>query len=118
LRAHTGGYNEAQAFAWSRSVANPLLTAIGSIDEQAGNIVVPSERAIATCLKPAEDDGYIMRLWETGGQSGEVEFTVKGYRKVIQTDLLERDQRELPIVNDKVKLNLNAHGFASLRLIP
>ena len=117
LRAHTGGYNEAKAFAWSRSVANPLLTAIGSIDEQAGNIVVPSERAIATCLKPAEDDGYIMRLWETGGQSGEVEFTVKGYRKVIQTDLLERDQEKIPIIDGKVKLNINAHSFVSLRFI-
>jgi hypothetical protein len=119
LTAHTGGYNEAQAFAWSRSVANPLLITIGYIDEQTNkSIVVPPERAIATCMKPAEDDGYIMRLWETYGQSGEIELAIKGYQKAIQTDLLERDQRELPIVNDRVRLNLNAHGFASLKFIP
>jgi alpha-mannosidase len=119
LTAHTGGYNEAKAFAWSRSVANPLLTAIGFIDEQTNkSIVVSPERAIATCMKPAKDDGYIMRLWETGGKSDAVEIDVKGYQKVIRTDLLERDQEELPIVNGKVKLNINAHGFASLRLIP
>jgi hypothetical protein len=58
-----------------------------------------------------------MRLWETGGQSGEVEFTVKGYRKVIQTDLLERDQEKIPIIDGKVKLNINAHSFVSLRFI-
>ena len=64
---------------------------------------------------------------ESRGPSKNVLITVHGVtssamvytdQKAIQTDLLERDQRELPIVNDRVRLNLNAHGFASLKFIP
>jgi len=117
LMAHTGGYNEAKAFAWSRSVANPLLIANGGIESNNKSIIIPSDRIIATCFKPAEDNGYIMRLWETGGKSDTVEVKVKGYQRAIRTDLLERDQEELPIIDGKVKLNMKAHGFASLRLI-
>jgi hypothetical protein len=36
----------------------------------------------------------------------------------VQTDLLERDQRELPVQNGEVAVQLAAHGFAALRLFP
>jgi hypothetical protein len=118
LQVHKGGYNGAKAFAWSRSVANPLMYADGSIDKNVnGSIEIPSERAIATCFKPAEDDGYIIRLWETGGQSGVIDIGVNGYKQAIQTDLLERDQEKLEIKDDKIRQNIKAYGFASLRLI-
>jgi len=124
LQAHVGGYQGAQAFAWSRSVATPLLAAPGRIAQGAAGryaIALDPARVLATCLKPADGDaagGCILRLWEVAGQSGPVEVSLRGYRAARRTDLLERDLEEVPIVRGKAKLDVRAHGFAALRLLP
>ena len=74
-------------------------------------------RAIATCLKPAEDQGIVLRVWETSGQSGPLGVRVRGYSRAMRTDLLERDLEPLPIVNGRLNLNLRGHGFGSVRLV-
>jgi hypothetical protein len=135
MRWHTGPYNNAETSAWSRSVATPLLATLGSRGSQpvtlkeggAGSqpanppVVVDPTRAIATCLKPADgdsSDGLILRLWETGGQSGPLAITLSGFRRAFRTDLLERNFEPLPIENGKVTFPLPAHGFGALRLLP
>ncbi len=130
LRAHADGYNNSEAFNWSRSVANPLLAVkgdIGSSDKLAAcstgtvggcSIEIDPNRAIATCLKPAEENGYVMRLREVAGQSGQISAYVKGYEKVVLTDLLERDIEELQVVNGEASFGLRPHGFAGLRFLP
>jgi len=121
LGAHSGPYRGAEAFAWSRSVASPLLAVRGHLPlrEQAlPGVAVDPARAIATCLKPAEEQGQILRLWETAGQSGPLSLQVHGYRRAMRTDLLERDREELRIANGKVTLELRAHGLAGVRLAP
>jgi alpha-mannosidase len=121
LRAHADGYNNAEAFAWSRSVATPLLVTKGSPKSERVDgypIGVDPNRAIVTCLKPADENGHIVRLWETGGQSGPVSVDVKGYKRAFRTDLLERDIEELQMVEGKVTFNLSSHGLAGLRLLP
>ena len=130
LRAHADGYNNAEAFNWSRSVATPLLAIkgdIGSSNKLAAcstgtvgehSIEIDPNRAIATCLKPAEESGYVMRLREVAGQSGPISVYVKGYRKVILTDLLEHDIEELQVVNGEASFDLRSHGFAGLRFLP
>jgi len=124
LRGHGKGYNEAEAVAWSRGVASPLIATLGRIAEEniAGQtLAIDPKRALATCLKPADGDaslGTLVRLWEIGGQSGPLTIGVKGYRRAFQTDLLERDLGELRIEQDKMTLDLRAHGFAALRLLP
>jgi hypothetical protein len=124
LRAHSGGYRGAEAFAWSRSAASPLLTAGGSISERRIGktaIEVDAARAIATCLKPAEgdtSDGFILRLWEVAGQSEPIGIGLRGYSKAILTDLLERDREELKIVDGRVTVKANPNGFCAIRLLP
>ena len=124
LRAHVGGYINAEAFAWSRNVATPLLATLGRITQTSvadQPVMIDPTRAIATCLKPADGDaslGAIVRLWEIGGRSGPLTIGVSGYRRAVRTDLLERDLGELKIVNSKATLDLSAHGFAAVRLVP
>ena len=120
VRGHAGGYDFADALAWSRSVSYPLLTARGLPPRPQNAVSVDPSRALATCLKPADDadeGGVILRLWETAGRSEPLEIGVRGYRRAVRTDLLERDQEELQISNDKVFLPIRAHGFAALRLL-
>jgi hypothetical protein len=124
LRAHTSGYRNAEIVAWSRNAASPLLGALGSIttEKQTGpQIEVDPSRAVAMCLKPADGDasgGCILRLWETAGLDEPLGIGLKGYKKVILTDLLERDQKQLQVVNDCVAVKPNPNGFCSLRLLP
>jgi hypothetical protein len=126
LRAHAKGYDQAEAMAWSRSVATPLLVAKGNVGGASlpRDIVVDPARAIATCLKPADDPkagGIILRVWETAGRPEPIEVVVSGFSKTVRTDLLERDQEELKVVGGKVgkvSLPIRPHGFAALRLLP
>ena len=123
LRAHAPGYNAPDAFAFSRSAASPLLAVWGAIPENALKAVIELDpaRAIATSLKPADEEsagGSILRLWEVAGRSEPLSVGIKGYRKAVLTDLLERDISDLKIVGDRVTIDLNAHGFSSLRLLP
>ncbi|MDH4238850.1 MAG: hypothetical protein OEW48_04750 [Phycisphaerae bacterium] len=121
LRAHTGGYRNTEAFTWSRSTASPLLAALGKIPNARRNkqvITVDPTRAIATCLKPADGDaeGCILRLREIAGQSKPLTIGLKGYKKAVLTDLLERDIKELRIAKDKVTPILNYYGFSAIKL--
>ncbi|HUT32355.1 MAG TPA: glycosyl hydrolase-related protein [Planctomycetota bacterium] len=123
LRAHKGPYDQAEAMAWSRSVATPLLVATGHV----GGASLPREigidpaRAIATCLKPADDPragGLILRLWETAGRAEPLVISARGFSKAIHTDLLERDQEELKFADGKLSVPIRPHGFAAVRLMP
>ena len=124
LRAHAGGYNGAEAFAWSRSAASSLLVAEGAVPaarKSTWSVRVDPARAIATCLKPADDPqagGLILRLWETAGRSGPLAIGVPGFTRALRTDLLERDLAEPKMANGELTLDLRGHGFAAVRLLP
>ena len=124
LRGHVGDYDNAEAVAWSRTVAAPLVTVLGHIAEERTSrpaIQLDRSRVVATCLKPADGDssgGFILRLWETAGRPDPARIGLTGYRKAIQTDLLERDQKELPIVDGHIEAKMNPHGLCGIRLLP
>jgi len=125
LRAHAGGYNGADAFAWSRNVATPILVLKGrapaGVAGRVHRLKVDPTRAVVICLKPADDPvagGVILRLWETAGRSGPFTIGVEGYDAAWRTDLLERNVEELKVGGRKLTINLRAHGFAAVRLGP
>jgi alpha-mannosidase len=119
---HAGGYQQADAVAWSRAVATPWLVLSGRELRQPAPAppVVDPRRAVATCFKPADgagDGSVILRLWEIAGQTGPTRIQVPGCRRAWRTDLLERDLGELPVRRGVVELDLNAYGLASARLL-
>jgi alpha-mannosidase len=124
LRGHTGGYDNPEAIAWSRSVTTPLVSVLGRMADgrkSRPTIRLDPSRAVATCLKPADGDssgGFVLRLWETAGQPDPVRIELAGYRQALQTDLLERDRQDLPITDGHVAVPVNPHGLAGLRLRP
>ncbi|MCX5644104.1 MAG: hypothetical protein NTZ17_05390 [Phycisphaerae bacterium] len=124
LRGHAGGYSQGQTVAWSRSVTTPLAATLGGIPSERmtrPTIQLDPSRAIATCFKSADGDssgGLILRLWETTGRSDPVQVAVKGYRKAILTDLLERDKNELAVTDGRIEIKSNPHGFSCVRLLP
>jgi hypothetical protein len=120
LRARSGDYDGADAFAWSRSVAWPVEARRGRVSRtlQAAPAVDPA-RAVVLALKPPDDPsrrGAVLRLRETAGRAGPLTVQAPGRRRAVRLDLLEREQSEVPIVEGSVRLDVPAHGFASVRL--
>ena len=120
LRAHAGDYDGADAFAWSRSVAMPVEALRGRIRRPpAAAPAVDPARAIVLALKPPDDPsvrGLVLRLRETAGRSGPLTIATGRARRAVRLDLLEREGRELTIVDGTLQLDLPAHGFAAVRL--
>ena len=120
LRAHAGDFDEADAFAWGRSVAMPVDATRGRISRiPAPGPVVDPARAIVLALKAPDDPaarGVVVRLRETAGRSGPVAIEVPRRKRATRLDLLEREQGELKITDGTLLLDLPAHGFAALRL--
>ena len=122
LRAHASTFSGPEAFAWSRSVRSPLLAVLGGVLETSSRdaITLDSSRALSTCLKPADDPdqgGTVLRIWEVAGTSGPLNLHLRGFRRAFQTDLLERNLRELHIDNGQVKIDMRGYGFAAVRLL-
>jgi len=124
LRAHEGGYRGAEAVGFARSAATPLRSKIGRLSASSNGtprIAIDAARAVATCLKPADDPqagGIIVRIWETAGRDGPLRIRVNGFEKVLATDLLERDRTPLAIRDGAVEVKLRPHGYAAVRLTP
>jgi hypothetical protein len=124
VSGYDGPYDQAATVAWSRTAGAPILASIGAVAPEGLTppVTIDPARAIATCLKPADDPeaggGLIVRLWETAGQPGPLLVKVAGARRATLVDLVERDLEDAPIRDGEVAVDLRAFGFASLRLAP
>ena len=124
IQARQGSYDESAATVFGRGAAAPLLVSYGALQPTSKplpTIAVDPGRAIATCLKPADDPdagGVILRLREVAGTTGPVQIQLQGYHKVVAVDLLERDLGEVPLRDGKVSVEMRGHGFGGLRLLP
>lgn len=124
LQARSGGYNGPLAATFSRGAATPLLAFNGrgaNLPTGLPCVGVAPTRAVATCLKPADAPlrgGHILRISETAGRAGPLTIDVRGYRRAVQADLLERDQKELTVIDGKTAVELKPYGFQALRLLP
>jgi len=124
LQASAGGYRGAETAAFARSAATPLSWKAGHCrapDVTRARIEIDAARAIATCLRPADDPqagGLVLRVWETAGRDGPLRIAVRGFGKAVATDLLERDQTPLPVRDGAVEVQLRPHGYAAVRLVP
>ena len=126
LRAHEEGYDQPEALRFSRAMVTPLVVARGHLKQEwmwwYPLSHIPSDgSAVVTCLKPADDPaagGVILRLWETAGKAGPLAIRVPGFKRVVLTDLMERDIKELKVEDGAVKIDLRPHGFAAVRLLP
>jgi alpha-mannosidase len=117
LAFHAKGYAAADLLRWSRNISMPLMVGQGRLSSShPAAIRWNPDRAVAVCLKPAEDDGVVLRLWETGGRSEAIPLDVIGYRHATETDLLERDRAVLGLGGNRVLLPIRPRGFATLRL--
>jgi len=118
LQAHAAAYDGSRALAWSRAAAAPLLLTAAKLRPSIAPVSVDPSRAVTTCLKPAADGrGFIVRLWETKGAGGPVELHVADERRVMATDLVERDKGDLPMAAGVVSVPIRPLGLSAVRVV-
>jgi len=126
LRGHEGGFDPAAAVRFGWEDNNELLTVPlhstgrGSLPSHAHSFLDLGPDLVVTCLKPAEEEGVIVRVWNLleHTTTAAVDASGLGHLTAAQeTDLLERDRGELAVDGGRVIFTVPARGFATARLL-
>lgn len=105
----------------ARRLNDPLIVIPGTPKSNQPPIIsVSSENVIVETVKPSEDgNGFVLRLYETNRQRGEVVISFGiPINKVFLCNLLEANQGELDVMDNSIKLFLHPFEIISLRCIP
>jgi hypothetical protein len=125
LGPHAGPLDPTAATRLGAAVCAPMIVhpvpASPSRQPGSGSLLeVRGEGVVAPSLKPAEDGrGIIVRVREVSGRGGAAELAVQGKRlaRAWETSPVEDDLRPLDLRDGWVRVELSAHGAASVRLV-
>jgi hypothetical protein len=105
----------------SRDQVSPPFGSSGEVSKpEAGYVHLSPDHVVLLTLKPAEVGGsLIARLQEIGGQSGTALLGIEnfGVSRAVLCNLVEEDQRELPVSKGIVQVPIAANGIATVRLV-
>jgi len=123
LLPHTGDFRDGPIRAGyelnTGFVARPIKAANGNTPARRSYVSVDQDNVIIETIKKAEDDdGIIVRLYETNGWRGNV--TLRAFLpvdKVIETDLMENEEQEIPFKDNEIRLYFEPFQIRTLKLI-
>jgi alpha-mannosidase len=124
LTSGNGDWRNGKAKDFGYSVCLPLETVYikgpkdGLLPPTASFCCIEQPNVVLLTLKHAEDgDGLILRLWESEGKdtTAVVHLPFLKIKEAWETNLVEENQRELPVQNPLV-IPLKAYGVTSVRL--
>jgi len=124
LRSHAGSYARAGTSRFGFEQSNPLLTARvpagqrGPLPAASGALLTLSgpEAAVLTVKAPEGGGGLILRLYDLAGRTAPRTLTFpRELRRAALCNLVEVDQRELPVRGGEVSVPLEASGVATVR---
>lgn len=84
---------------------NPVIASFSCTDAEKERSFISVDNAVVSSFKMSEKkDGYILRIFETEGKSKRVKIKVNfPFKKVYQTDMLERVEKEVDIKKIDIK---------------
>ncbi|MBW2218091.1 MAG: alpha-mannosidase [Deltaproteobacteria bacterium] len=72
---------------------------------------------ISTLKKCEEENGVIIRCYDVLGKNTEAEITLfKPFARAYHTNLIEEGKKEIPVKNNKVKINIGHHSIETIKL--
>jgi len=123
LLPHTGNFtNEVIPQAYQLNV--PVTAAVvpakaGKLASSLSNFAVTGDNVIIETVKKAEDDNaLIVRLYESHGVRGiRTLSTSLPVKKVIETNLMEKEEARLTVKDGKIKLDFKPFQIRTLKLV-
>ncbi len=115
LLPHTGGFDAttvvypAYALNYKPVAVNGVLDVAPLFQIAPANVFDNASNILCEAVKAAEDkeNAYVLRLYECERNATACMLTVPGAKKVYETNMLEEDGVELPVVDGKVVLNFH-----------
>ncbi|HVU94463.1 MAG TPA: glycosyl hydrolase-related protein [Puia sp.] len=88
------------------------------LPEKDSYLSVDRDNVVVTALKKAEDDdGTVIRMYETDGKDVEVTLTFrKAIRKAYSTSLTEEGMKEIPVSGHQLKYRLGHHAIETVKI--
>jgi alpha-mannosidase len=126
LLPHAGDWRQAQTIRCAAELNQPLQATLtgthpGKLKPGEAWLECHSKSVLVSALKLAEDQpsigkAYILRLYETHGLSGTAAVRF-GFplMKVVETDLIENDETELPVDGNAINLVFSHHEVKTLK---
>ncbi|MFH1539847.1 MAG: glycosyl hydrolase-related protein, partial [bacterium] len=125
LYPHTGGWQDANSQLRGREYNDPVMVVkanghAGRLGKRHSFFAAGADNVVVSTIKRSEDgEGFVMRLVETEGRDSKavIEFTAKP-KKVIETNLVERELGELPLPKETtLAVPLGHYEIKSIKLV-
>jgi alpha-mannosidase len=100
-------------------MAEKVKASKGSVPATQSYFSITGDNVVIDSVKKAEDDdGIIVRMYEAHGARGRRTFSTSlPISKVIETNLMEKEERELKSAKGKVQLTFNPFQIRTLKLL-
>ena len=124
LAPHTGGWESARVYRQGVELNRPLMTRpaalhAGALPTRWGLLEVTDPRVVISALKPGEQGGAVLRVYEATGQ-GAPDVGVRlnaPVRTAQEIDLMEDPLGDLAVVDGSVHFDLSPFQIKTLRLV-
>ncbi|MDO6432201.1 glycosyl hydrolase-related protein [Flavitalea sp. BT771] len=123
LMTHAPGWERGARFG---SQVNSPLAAVAGAERMSGKklpsrdsfVSVNRDNVVITALKKAEDDdGTVLRMYETEGKDVEVTLIFhKEVRKAYRTSLIEDGAKEIPVMGRQIKYRMGHNAIETLKI--
>ncbi len=122
VQTHDGDWRQAEVYKKAQEFHHLLLPiqadSNGELAPEFSFLKLSPNNLILSALKKAEDDdGVILRFFETRGVATEAEVELfKELKRLTLVDLLEREEKELPFTENRFRLKVNPFEIVTLKL--
>jgi len=122
VQTHDGDWRQAEVYKKAQEFHHLLLPiqadSNGELASEFSFLKLSPNNLILSALKKAEDDdGVILRFFETRGEATEAEVVLfKELKRLTLVDLMEREEKELPFTENRFRLKVNPFEIVTLKL--
>ncbi len=124
IYVHRGRWDEAETVKRGHELNSPLVALVtdrhrGEFPEVFSFFGVDSPGVILDTIKKAEKDtAFIFRFYESKGKAGTAVVNFfKAPKKIVETDLMENDLREIQFTGNKVSLDFKKFEIKTLKVL-
>jgi alpha-mannosidase len=122
---HTGDFREGRTVDRAYMLNNPMMalrkdTDGGTLPQEYSFVRAEEDHVVIEVVKQAEEgEDTILRLYECSNRRGKLHLHVAGdWQKAYETDLLEHNEKALPLADHVITVDVKPYEIKTIRLIP
>ena len=123
LYSHQAGWMEGNRFGKQANekllvVVNPTAYAIVNLPQERSFFTLDADNIIISTIKKAEDNqSIVLRMYDIKGINSEVNLhSDLRFKKAISTNLIEEEIKEIPVINDVLKVKVGQYSIETIKL--